>query len=323
MLGYTEGFTWRPRCKYVSNISKTSELRHRGYLKGCQRRRCEGCYQWLNPSPYEDEDFIYEGQKERIPYQACVEGKEGCPEGNECLDDHPFWEGDQGVNKFRRYACGARKTIDGRPNKKSEHYLSTWCNRPGEGLELSDVAQRVNADLDTNLPLRPNGQRPKEQCHQRIDRRSRSRPRETQRDDAVEDKWAYGEALEKKKEKAKKSLRQAKNELTETRNVTDELKATLVSMLGIQGLEEEEHVIKQLLESIPTLTKIAQLRCEIKQKQDENLLERHRNGEIVEIVKFGTEEEEGYRTGYEPGRSSTDIEPRIRVIRVLGGRGRG
>jgi hypothetical protein len=43
LLGYNQGFTWRPKCKYVSNISKTSELRHRGGLKGCQRRSCEAC----------------------------------------------------------------------------------------------------------------------------------------------------------------------------------------------------------------------------------------------------------------------------------------
>ena len=34
------------------------------------------------------------------------------------------------------------------------------------------------------------------------------------------------------------------------------------------------------------LTKIAQLRGEIKQRQDENLQQRHRTGEIIEVVKL-------------------------------------
>ena len=149
--------------------------------------------------------------KKRMSCQAFIEGKEGCPEGNKCLDDHPFWENNQGVNKNRCYVCGARKLIDGKPNKYAGHYLSRWCQRPGGQDELTDIAQRVNAFLDTSLPLRPNGQRPNEGCFQRIDRRSRSRPRETQREDATEDKWAIGEALEEKRQKAKRFLRQAKD----------------------------------------------------------------------------------------------------------------
>ena len=95
------------------------------------------------------------------------------------------------------------------------------------------------------------------------------------------------------------------------------MRAMLMSTLGIRGLEAEEQAIKQFLESLPMLIKIAQLRGEIKQRQDENLHQRHRTGEIIEVVKFGDDQEEGYRTGEEPGRSSTDIEPRIRVIKVL------
>jgi len=62
LLGYDEGFTWCPKCQHVSNISLQSELRHRQGLKGCQPRSCEECYQWpKEQSPYEEEDFMYEG----------------------------------------------------------------------------------------------------------------------------------------------------------------------------------------------------------------------------------------------------------------------
>ena len=69
LLGYHEGFTWCPKCHYVSNISPTSELRHNMGLRGGQRRSCKECYQWpKDQSPYEEEDFLYEGPK---PQNIC------------------------------------------------------------------------------------------------------------------------------------------------------------------------------------------------------------------------------------------------------------
>jgi len=47
LLGYDEGFSWCPKCWYVSNISKVSELKDR--LRGCQRGFCEGNFQWKVP----------------------------------------------------------------------------------------------------------------------------------------------------------------------------------------------------------------------------------------------------------------------------------
>jgi len=64
LLGYKEGFSWCPKCKFISNVGKTSDLRHRAGLRDRQRKSCERCFQWKFASPYEDEDFIYEGDKE-------------------------------------------------------------------------------------------------------------------------------------------------------------------------------------------------------------------------------------------------------------------
>jgi len=91
----------------------------------------------------------------------------------------------------------------------------------------------------------------------------------------------------------------------------------MMSMLGIRGLEAEGQAIKLFLESTPMIIKIAQIRSEIRQRQEESLNQRHRTGEITEVVRFGDNLPENYRTGEEPGRSSKDIEPTIRVIKVL------
>ena len=97
-------------------------------------------------------------------------------------------EGDRDINEDRRYVCGVKKTINGRQNDLADHFSSKFCNAPGGQDELSNVAERVNAFLDTNLPLRPNGQPPK-QCHERTDRsRSKSRSKGSQRDDDIKDK---------------------------------------------------------------------------------------------------------------------------------------
>ena len=87
-------------------------------------------------------------------------------------------------------------------------------------------------------------------------------------------------------------------------------------MLGIKGLEAEEQAIKLLLESAPMIAKIAQIRNEIRQRQDEDLNQRHQAGEIITVQRFG-DPQEGYRTGEQPGRSSNDMTPTIRVIKVL------
>ena len=178
LLGYTEGFTWRPKCHYVSNVGKTSDLKHRCNLRGCQRRSCEGCFQWSSRSPYENEDFIFEGYKVKKVCQAYVEGTVGRREGNKCLDDRPFWEEDKGVNKDRRYVCGARKLIDGKQNRKSEHFTSKYRDAPGGQSELASIAERVNAFLDAKLPLRPNGEEARIPEERGDRHRSKSRSKE-------------------------------------------------------------------------------------------------------------------------------------------------
>jgi hypothetical protein len=182
LLGYNQGFQWCPKCQFVSNVGSTSELRHGVGLKGCQRRACEGCFQWSwsNQSPYEDEDFIFEGVKVIRQCKAYIDGIEGCKEGNKCLDEHPKWNDDQGANKDRCYVCGARKTlIDGRPNKRADHFSSTYCEAPGGKAELFKIADRVEAALFSKMPKRPNGQDPV-MPKERNDRdRSRSKSRTT------------------------------------------------------------------------------------------------------------------------------------------------
>jgi hypothetical protein len=93
LLGYDEGLTWCPKCQYVSNISLQSELRHNQGLRGCQRRSCSECYQWpKDQSPYEEEDFMYEGPKPQKICEAYSIGREGCMQGNKCLDHHEKWD---------------------------------------------------------------------------------------------------------------------------------------------------------------------------------------------------------------------------------------
>jgi hypothetical protein len=93
LLGYYEGFAWCPECQYVSNIGLTSELRHNMGLRGCQRRSCKGCYQWpRDQSPCEEEEFLYEDPKQQKICEAYSIGREGCFQGNKCLDHHEKWK---------------------------------------------------------------------------------------------------------------------------------------------------------------------------------------------------------------------------------------
>ena len=125
LLSYEEGFTWCPKCHYVSNISLQSELRHTKGLKGCQRRSCEGCYQWSKfDSPYEDEDFLYEGPKTQRICEAYSKGTVGCTEENKCLDYHEKWDEKDQTNKNRCYVCGMT------PNQRDSH-KSNYCTKLG------------------------------------------------------------------------------------------------------------------------------------------------------------------------------------------------
>lgn len=102
LLAYTAGFTWCPDCHYVSNMSIQRELRHRRGPKGCQRRSCKGCNQRdAGHSPYEEGDFVYEGEKVQKACEAYTLGIKGCPEGNKCLDKHNFWDEADPANENR------------------------------------------------------------------------------------------------------------------------------------------------------------------------------------------------------------------------------
>ena len=88
--------------------------------------------------------------------QAFVEGREGCREGNKCLDDHPFRKDDTTTNKDRRYVCGAKKLINGRTNNKADHFMSRYCSAPGGQEEMSSIAERVQSFINAKMPQRPN-----------------------------------------------------------------------------------------------------------------------------------------------------------------------
>ena len=99
LLSYEDGFTWCYECKHVSTISSTSDLKYRG-LKGCQQKSCSKCFQWKRTSPYEDSDFLYEGDKVQRDCQWYVSGK-GCEDGNRCIYNHPKWDESLPENKRR------------------------------------------------------------------------------------------------------------------------------------------------------------------------------------------------------------------------------
>ena len=253
---------------------------------------------------------------------AYVEGVVGRKEGNKCLDDRPKWIDDKGINKDRRYVCGAKKLVNGKTNSKADHYKSGSCSAPGGGDELTDIAAKVQVFLfAATLPKRPNGEEPNQvrTPEDRFDRqrsksRSRGMPQPSKEDDGIQDKWGYGEELEKKRQKVKKLMRTAQKELNDKGTVTDELHAKLLSSLGAEGLEAEEEESKRILESIPIVERMTKIRNEIKQRQEQQIEERFQKGEIFKM--FETEVQgEDYQRGDQPGSSSQDI-PRIRVIRV-------
>ena len=63
LLSYEDGFGWCSECKHVSYIPKTSDNKGLG-LRGCQGRGCPNHTPGKNGwSPYQPEDFVYEGRK--------------------------------------------------------------------------------------------------------------------------------------------------------------------------------------------------------------------------------------------------------------------
>ena len=146
LLSYEEGFSWCSECKYVSSIHERSELKYMG-LKGCQRRSCPRCFQWVDVSPYEDEDFVYEGEKDMKECEWFVSGR-GCEDGNKCMLKHPKWDETDPKNKNRCYVCGQR----------NDHW-ARHCSRPGGQMEGADaMSYGERSRLFTVLPKRPNGE---------------------------------------------------------------------------------------------------------------------------------------------------------------------
>jgi len=149
LLSYEEGFDWCSTCQYVSVVSKISELKYIS-LKGCQRRTCPSCFQWtLARSPYEPDDFLFEGPKEVKDCPWFTSGR-GCPRGNKCDMRHPKWDESERLNKGRCYVCGER----------GDH-RSQFCERPGGGMERTRFEDNNMFRFGwRELPCRPNGSIP-------------------------------------------------------------------------------------------------------------------------------------------------------------------
>ena len=163
---------------------------------------------------------------------------------------------------------------NGRPNPNADHFSSRYFEAPGGQNEMISIAMKVESFLDAKMPQRPNGQEPKI-YEQREDRsRSKSRSKGRQRDDEVLDKWGHGEELSHKSEQIKRLIRTAQRELTDQGTVTAELQALLISYLGITGLEREEVEVKRILESVPIVERMTEIRRLIKQRQEEQLEDR-------------------------------------------------
>ena len=227
LLSYEEGFTWCPKCHYVSNISLQSELRHRCGLRGCQRRSCEECYQWDKVSPYEEDDFLYEGPKQKRICEAYWKGTVGCTEGNKCLDHHQFWPLTK-ENEGRCFVCGMKDGQEG--SHRSNH-----CERPGGGCENDDIAAKVDSFLIPKLPKRPNGESPRQVRVNEVGRRSRSRlksrshHRHQKEDDLPHgiSPWEYGEKVEEQRIHATKALSTARRELARSGQVSEDIERIL------------------------------------------------------------------------------------------------
>ena len=67
---------------------------------------------------------MYEGPKAQKICEAYFVGKEGCMQGNKCLDHHPFWDEKLPENAGRCYTCGMK-------DKQRGSHRSTFCERPG------------------------------------------------------------------------------------------------------------------------------------------------------------------------------------------------
>ena len=149
LLSYEDGFGWCSGCRHVSYIPKTSDMRGLR-MKGCQRRGCPNHLSLKDGwSPYQPEDFVYEGRKEIEECMWYTSGK-GCPQGNKCSLTHMKWDETLKSNKGRCYVCGDKA------------HTSRDCTRPRgaeEGAGVLTMEQRVDMfSIFRKPPPRPNGQ---------------------------------------------------------------------------------------------------------------------------------------------------------------------
>ena len=142
---------------------------------------------------------------------------------------------------------------------------------------MTSIAMKVESFLDSN------GEEPRRRQPEQRDERSRSKSR-TRRDQQppqqidVEDKWGYGEEINRRSDQIMKLLETARRELQETGTVSDDLPAILTSLQGGPELEKELSQVTELLASIPLIQRMTQIRTKIEQSQRGNLVDRFEKG---------------------------------------------
>jgi hypothetical protein len=325
LLSYEEGFTWCPKCHYVSNISLQSELRHRCGLRGCQRRSCEECYQWDRVGPYEEDDFLYEGPKTKQICEAYWKGTVGCTEGNKCLDHHQFWPATK-ENEGRCFVCGMKGGQEG-------SHRSTYCERPGGRYENVDIAIKVDSFLIPKLPKRPNGESPRRVKVNEVGRRSRSRSKSRshhrhQQEDTLPhgiSPWEYGERVEEQRIHATKALSTARKELARSGQVSKEIESILQDIMQRHPDLEVNGEIEEFLQTAPILQQMSVIRKTIEENHKTEEYERYQRGELIKPeVLEGTPSQgtpERGMTSYEGDSggagSSNDGRPRVKTLKVI------
>jgi len=290
LLSYEDGFSWCVACKHVSTISATSELKIKG-LRGCQRRSCQRCIQWRHQSPYEDGDFLFEGDKEHKDCPWYVSGK-GCKDGNKCIHNHPKWDEKLPENKGRCYVCGQQR----------DHH-SRYCDRPGGGAEFQGFKEiEDKIPMFMPLPRRPNGEEPVIPQRQEDPRRSRTNQGDERR---------FAVRLEEETPEEKRFrqctivIYQARRELPRFGTVTDDLGNLIKALAEQPGDFKGKNEILDLTKEIQIEERINAVQREIEARRAAELIER------IEQCQDPTNPQGGQSS------SSGQQGPSIRAVKIV------
>ena len=131
----------------------------------------------------------------------------GCPDGNKCLDSR---KGRWDAKRPEKKEDVIYSELKGKGNR------SIYCEAPGAGDELNDIAARVDSFLTKTLPKRPNGEEavmpPKEErARTKSPKRRTSQERRQPKSDIPQgfDVWQAGEDYMTQRRQVLKVLQQA------------------------------------------------------------------------------------------------------------------